>query len=99
MNEGAEPRGEHWHSHKWFPFTQDDDWWFKNGTLSASNTYIHIPGKTPVSGWTMANATYTDVTYGPIADSVFAHPDSRPTFGKCKRCGFDDQCPMSFCMG
>ena len=30
--------------------------------------------------------------------TVFDHPDSRVTFGKCKECGVDDECPMWQCM-
>lgn len=81
-----------------FPFLQTDDWWFKNGTISLSNSYFKIPGKTSVSGYVMSNGTYTNVDYGPVNASVFAHPDSRPTFGQCKQCGVDDSCPMSLCM-
>jgi hypothetical protein len=36
--------------------------------------------------------------YGAVDPAVFAHPDSRPTFGKCKQCGVDDECPMWECM-
>jgi len=96
---GTDPgRGEHWLSVKKFPFLQTDDWWFVNGTLASSNSYFNIPGSTPASGWVMANATFADVEYGPIDDSIFAHPDSRPTFGKCKQCGVDMECPMWQCM-
>lgn len=91
---GADARGEHWHSHKWFPFTQNEDWWFKNGTLAYSNSYFKIPKM----GYTIANTTYTNVKYGPIDPSVFDHPDSRPAFGKCKQCGVDQKCPMWQCM-
>ena len=46
----------------------------------------------------MSNGTYSDVKYGAVNKTVFAHPDSRPTFGKCKQCGVDDECPMWQCM-
>ena len=46
----------------------------------------------------MSNGTYNNVKYGPVNKTVFAHPDSRPTFGKCKQCGVDDACPMWQCM-
>lgn len=95
---GATPQGEHWVSVKKFPFLQTDDWWFKNGTIAIQNTYINIPGHTSVSGYLMSNGTFDNVKYGPIDDSVFAHPDSRPTFGKCKQCGVDSECPMQQCM-
>jgi len=91
---GSDARGEHWRSHKWFPFTQNDDWWFKNGTVAYSNSYFKIPKL----GYTISNTTFTNVKYGPIDPSVFAHPDSRPTFGKCKQCGVDSECPMWQCM-
>jgi hypothetical protein len=44
--------------------------------------------------------TFDDVVYGAdaVPQSVFDHPDSRPTFGKCKQCGVDDECPMWECM-
>jgi len=102
---GPAPLGEHWSSVKKFPFLQTDDWWFaadgnssSPGTLQASNTYFRIPGKTSESGYVMGNATFANVRYGAIDDAVFAHPDSRPDFGKCKQCGVDDQCPMWQCM-
>ena len=97
---GPEADGEHWLSVKKFPFLQTDDWWFKNGTIPVkSNSYFNIPGRSSISGWTMNNATFHNVKYGPdaVPDSVFAHPDSRPTFGKCKQCGVDDECPMWQC--
>jgi len=95
---GSDSRGDHWLSVTKFPFLQTDDWWFKNNTLAASNSYVHIPGHTSVSGYIMSNGTYSDVQYGAINASVFAHPDSRPTFGQCKQCGVDDECPMQLCM-
>ena len=96
---GPEAKGEHWNSVKKFPFLQTDDWWFKNGTLAAQNTYVNISiGSKIKEGWLMSNGTFDDVKYGPIDDAVFAHPDSRPTFGKCKQCGVDDACPMWQCM-
>ena len=72
------------------------DWWFQKGELAASNTYVNIPTK----GYIMSNGTYENVEYGnsSVPDSAFAHPDSRPTFGKCKQCGVDDECPMWQCM-
>jgi hypothetical protein len=91
---GSDERGEHWHSHTWFPFTQNDDWWFKNGTVAYQNSYFKIPRV----GFTIENTTYSNVKYGPIDPSVFAHPDSRPQFGKCKQCGVDSACPMWQCM-
>jgi hypothetical protein len=93
-------KGEHWLSVKTFPFYQTDDWWFKKGVLSSSNSYFNIPGKSSVSGYVMSNATFQNVSYGPasVPAEVFAHPDSRPTFGKCKQCGVDDACPMWQCM-
>ena len=100
MDVGPEAKGEHWSSVKKFPFLQTDDWWFTaNGTLAAQNTYVNISiGSKIKEGWLMSNGTFDDVKYGAIDDSVFAHPDSRPTFGKCKQCGVDDQCPMWQCM-
>lgn len=91
---GSDERGEHWHSHTWFPFTQNDDWWFKNGTVAYQNSYFKIPRV----GFTIENTTYSNVKYGPIDPSVFAHPTSRPQFGKCKQCGVDSTCPMWQCM-
>ena len=93
---GPDARGEHWSSVHKFPFLQTDDWWFKNGVVAASNTYVNIPKE----GFVMSNGTWTNVSYGAAAvpASVFAHPDSRPTFGKCKQCGVDDACPMWQCM-
>ena len=91
---GPEPMGEHWSSVIRLPFLQTDDWWFKNGTLAASNTYENIPKL----GYAMSNSTFVNVKYGPIDTSIFAHPDSRPTFGKCKQCGVDMECPMWQCM-
>jgi hypothetical protein len=95
---GADAKGEHWSSVKKFPFLQTDDWWFNktDGRLSASNTYVKIPKE----GTIMSNGTFQDVQYGPesVPASVFAHPDSRPEFGKCKQCGVDDECPMWECM-
>ena len=55
---GSDARGDHWLSVKKFPFLQTDDWWFKNGTLTASNTYFDIPGHSPVSGYGMSNSTF-----------------------------------------
>jgi len=97
---GPTPDGEHWLSVTHFPFLQTDDWWFQNGTLAKSNSYVKIPGHTSVSGYLMSNTTYVNVKYGADATpaSVFWHPDSRPTFGKCKQCGVDDECPMWECM-
>ena len=94
---GSDARGDHWLSVKKFPFLQTDDWWFKNGTLTASNTYFDIPGHSPVSGYGMSNSTFSDFTTT-IDPTVFDHPDSRVTFGKCKECGVDDECPMWQCM-
>ena len=71
--------------------------WFLNGTLTASNTYFDIPGHSPVSGYGMSNSTFSDFTTT-IDPTVFDHPDSRVTFGKCKECGVDDECPMWQCM-
>tara|TARA_B110000208_G_C11577827_1_gene361365 strand:- start:249 stop:605 length:357 start_codon:yes stop_codon:yes gene_type:complete len=93
-DEGADAKGEHWSSVKRFPFLQTDDWWFSNGTMASSNTYIDIPKE----GTVTSNGTFQDVAYGPVDPSVFAHPDSRPTFGQCKQCGVDDECPMWECM-
>jgi len=95
---GATPQGEHWRSVTKFPFLQTDDWWFKNGTLAIQNSYFIIPGHTSVSGYVMSNGTFEDVKNAPIDPSVFWHPDSRPTFGKCKQCGVDMECPMWQCM-
>jgi hypothetical protein len=93
---GKDNIGEHWSSVTTFPFLQTDDWWFRDGVLAASNTYANIP----VEGYIMSNGTYTNVSSGAssVPDSVFSHPDSRPTFGKCKQCGVDDACPMWQCM-
>ena len=93
---GKDAKGEHWASVSTFPFLQTDDWWFKDGQVSASNSYVNIPGV----GYVMSNGTYVNVSYGAAAvpASVFEHPDSRPTFGKCKQCGVDDECPMWQCM-
>jgi len=95
---------EHWSSVKTFPFLQTDDWWFpktgsKFGDFS-SNSYFIIPGSTSVSGYVMSNGTFQNVSSGPtsVPEEIFAHPDSRPTFGKCKQCGVDDSCPMWQCM-
>ena len=41
---------------------------------------------------------HANTRYGPVGSTVFQHPDSRPTFGKCKQCGVDDECPMFACM-
>jgi len=102
---GTDARGEHWLSVKRFPFLQTDDWWFTapnssypDGILVASNSYFLIKGHTSVSGYVMSNGTYNNVKYGTVDKSVFAHPDSRPTFGQCKQCGVDDECPMWECM-
>jgi len=94
---GTDADGDHWLSVTRFPFLQTDDWWFKNGTLAKSNTYVNIPGQTPVSGFVMGNSTYSGFT-DTIDPSVFDHPDSRVTFGQCKECGVDDECPMWECM-
>jgi len=93
---GKDQKGEHWSSVTTFPFLQTDDWWFQKGELAASNTYVNIPTK----GYIMSNGTYENVEYGnsSVPDSAFSHPDSRPTFGKCKQCGVDDECPMWQCM-
>lgn len=56
---GADPRGEHWSSVIKFPFLQTDDWFFRNDgndTLSATNSYVKIPGKTSESGYVMSNS-------------------------------------------
>lgn len=96
---GQDARGDHWLSVKKFPFLQTDDWWLReNGTVTASNTYFNIPGKSSVSGYVMSNTTYTNWQSGPVDPSVYDHPDSRVTFGKCKECGVDDECPMWQCM-
>jgi len=94
---GKDPRGDHWLSVKRFPFLQTDDWWLKNGTVAASNTYFIIPGQSSVSGYVMSNSTYSN-WQSSVDPSVFDHPDSRVTFGKCKECGVDDECPMWQCM-
>lgn len=95
---GKDADGEHWASVLKFPFLQTDDWWFtQNDTVAKQNSYFNIPGTSSISGWVMTNATFKDVKYGPIDDSVFAHPDSRPTFGQCKQCGVDPDCPMWLC--
>ena len=44
-----------------------------------------------------SNSTFSDFTTT-IDPTVFDHPDSRVTFGKCKECGVDDECPMWQCM-
>jgi len=62
--------------------------------MSSSNTYFTIPKE----GYVMSNGTYVNVKYGDVDPTVFDHPDSRPTFGKCKQCGVDDECPMWECM-
>lgn len=97
-NLGNDTKGNHWSSVKKFPFLQTDDWWFNttDGRLSASNTYVNIPKE----GHIMSNGTFNDVQYGAeaVPESIFAHPDSRPDFGKCKQCGVDSECPMWECM-
>ena len=95
---GKDAIGEHWSSVKTFPFLQTDDWWFKNGVVVASNSYVDM--NAIGEGYFIANSTWFNVTSGSasVPDSVFAHPDSRPTFGKCKQCGVDDECPMWQCM-
>lgn len=62
--------------------------------MAFSNSYFKIPK----IGFTISNTTFDNVKYGPVDPSVFAHPDSRPGFGKCKQCGVDSQCPMWQCM-
>jgi hypothetical protein len=93
-DEGSDAKGEHWSSVIKFPFLQTDDWWFVNGTMSSSNTFVKIPKE----GTVMSNGTFNNVKYGDVDPTVFDHPDSRPTFGKCKQCGVDDECPMWECM-
>jgi hypothetical protein len=95
---GTDARGDHWLSVTKFPFLQTDDWWFKEGVVQASNSYFKIPGHSSVSGYTMSNTTYTKFNGSTLDPSVFDHPDSRPTFGKCKECGVDTECPMWQCM-
>lgn len=95
---GHDARGDHWLSVKKFPFLQTDDWWLgPNNSVVASNSYFIIPGQSPVSGYVQSNGTYTNWV-NTVDASKFEHPDSHPTFGKCKECGVDSECPMQECM-
>ena len=67
---------------------------FKWQTDDMDNTCCFV---SPVSGYGMSNSTFSDFTTT-IDPTVFDHPDSRVTFGKCKECGVDDECPMWQCM-
>lgn len=79
---------EHWHKSGWFPFKTTGDWYTNNGTLLHADQYTNIPKE----GDVITNTTYSDVKVGPIPESAFAHPDAKPTFGKCKQFGKDPRC-------
>ena len=74
------------------PTIPDQFYTFVNGSSSGN-----VSGVSPVSGYGMSNSTFSDFTTT-IDPTVFDHPDSRVTFGKCKECGVDDECPMWQCM-
>ena len=86
---------EEWLSVSTFPFPQQDTFYFDNASrLVQVNSYASVLGKGTIIG----NSTYSNFDDSPIANTTFAVPDSRPTFGKCKQCGVDPMCPMSDCM-
>eukprot|EP00040_Diaphanoeca_grandis_P015770 m.80867 g.80867 ORF g.80867 m.80867 type:complete len:239 (+) comp25357_c0_seq1:84-800(+) len=87
---------EHYTFHTNLPFPQTNDYYFATAdqALVQVDSYASIFKKGTVIG----NSSFTNFTAAPIANTTFAVPTSDPTFGICKQCGVDPECPMQMCM-
>mmetsp|Transcript_37086 Transcript_37086/g.54502 ORF Transcript_37086/g.54502 Transcript_37086/m.54502 type:complete len:469 (+) Transcript_37086:62-1468(+) len=86
---------ELWQANTLIPIKTTNDFYIGNNSVPVQvNTFSNVLGK----GTVIANTTYTNFVAGPIPNSTFDVPDSKPTFGKCKQCGVDPECPMQQCI-
>ena len=84
---------EHWSGTYVFPFLDVEDYYFDGATPVQWNSFSKL-GK---EGTIIGNQSFANFKAGAIPNSTFDVPDSKPTFGTCKQCGVDPECPMSEC--